>query len=77
MIFLEPQCDVKGCKKNLVIRGNFDNKMERCITKDIGLLNRFLWTDQNGLNKNGLKPGSRFCQEHHQDHHQIDKVGIK
>ena len=35
----------------------------------------FLRTDQNGLNKNGLKLGSWFCKEHLQDHCEIDKVG--
>ena len=62
---------VKRCKENLVIHGNFDNNMECCIAKDIRLLNMI---PLNGLNKNGLKLGSRFCEEHLQDH-QIDKVG--
>ena len=33
------ECDVKGCKENLVIHGNFDNNMECCVGKEIGFLN--------------------------------------
>ena len=38
MIFLVHQCDVKGCKENLVIDRNFDNNMECCMAKESGYI---------------------------------------
>ena len=50
---------------------NFDNNMECCIAKESGYTELwFLWRHQNGLNKNGLKLGSRFCEDHLQDHYE-------
>ena len=33
-LFIVHQCDVKGCKENLVIDRSFDNNMECCMAKE-------------------------------------------
>ncbi|KAK2549883.1 hypothetical protein P5673_029592 [Acropora cervicornis] len=39
------QCDVKGCKENLVIDRSFDNNMECCMAKE-RLVGTVHWADE-------------------------------
>ena len=70
MIFLVHQCDMKACKENRVIDGNFDNNMECCTAKEGGYI------EFDSL-PGEIRTGCQFCEEHLRDHKELDKVGIK
>lgn len=69
------QCDISGCKKNLVLDGNFDNNRECCMAKGSGFIE---YDTLPGSIKTGCtntpKLSSRFCEEHLVDHQELDKV---
>ena len=46
-LFIVHQCDVKGCKENLVIDRSFDNNMECCMAKErlVGIMNMIPFLD--------------------------------
>ena len=73
-LFIVHQCDVEGCKENLVIDRSFDNSMEFCMAKERlgGVLNMIPFLDDPGQIRMGCiatpKLGSRSCEEHHGDH---------
>ena len=72
------QCDVKVCKPNLVVDGNFCNNMECCMTKESGYIE---YDSLPGQIRTGCirtpKLARRFCEEHVRDHKELDKVGIQ
>ena len=78
MIFLVHQCDVKACKENVVIDGNFDNNIECCTAKEGGYIE---FDSLPGQIRTGCirtpKFGSQFCEQHLRGHKELDKVGTK
>lgn len=71
---LDHQCEINGCKKNLVLDGNFDNNRECCMAKDSGFIQ---YDSLPGQIRSGCimtpKLGSRFCEKHMVDHKELDK----
>lgn len=71
---LDHQCDTNGCKRNLVLDGNFDNNRECCMAKDSGFIQ---YDSLPGQIRSGCivtpKLGSRFCENHIVDHKELDK----
>ena len=76
MIFLVHQCDVKGCKKNLVVNGNFYNNVQFCMANERDMI-PFMGEIRAGCIRMP-KLGGRFCvQEHLHNDKELDKVGVK
>ena len=69
------QCNINGCKRNLVLDGNFDNNRECCMAKGSGYIE---YESLPGEIKTGCtrtpKLGARFCKEHVIYHQELDKV---
>ena len=52
-LFIVHQCDVKGCKENIVFDRSFDNNMACCMSEErlVGIMNMIpfldFWADQS------------------------------
>lgn len=69
------QCDISGCKKNLVLDGNFDNNQECCMAEGSGFIEYDSLPDEIKTGcTNTPKLSTRFCEEHLVDHQELDKV---
>lgn len=67
-------CHIKGCQKNLVLDGNFDNNRECCMAKRSGWLVYDSLPDEIATGCiNTPKLGERFCKQHCHDHQELDK----